>query len=331
MKLTDKLAAGVGFARARLLGHRVPVAVRINVNNRCHSRCEYCSFWHTKTNEMSAAEICQIIRDLAGLGTKRLSISGGEPMLRADLGVMIDTAIEHGISCELNSTGYLFRKRRTMIQNLELVKFSIDGSEAVHDDLRGRKGSFAELLDGIEVARELGIQFSFTFTMTKKNLGEVPFALDFAKKHGTFVAFQPVMAHEHASADANELLPDQAEYQKTIDWLIAQKLRAGPALRNSMTGLEHIRAWPNIGGLHCWAGEVFAMVEANGDVLPCDRIQYNEPIPNCRERGIEWALSRLPRVECNGCGFCGSVEINLLMAGRVDAVPGVLRVIRGGT
>ncbi len=327
MSLREDVAAGLGFGRVRFLGQRVPVAVRINVNNECHSRCRYCSFWYTETPEMSGSEIRHIVEDLAHLGTKRLSISGGEPTLREDLGLIIDAAVDLGIAAELNSTGYRFRAQRAALRNLALVKLSLDGCEQTHDRLRGRKGAFLELERGIEVLQELGVPFSFAFTMTCENLDQIPFALDFAREHHTFVAFQPVMAHEHASPKARRLYPDPEEYARAIDLLVAEKRRDGSTQRNSLEGLDHIRAWPKIHGLSCWAGDAFVMIEANGDVVPCDRILYGQPIPNCRERGIAWALERLPQRHCAGCGFCGSVEINMLMSGKVSVLPGIKRIV----
>ncbi len=330
MKLGQKARAAAGFARARLTGRPVPVAVRINLNNRCHSRCQYCAFWSTPTEEMRTDEVLTIVRDLARLGTTRISYSGGEPMLRKDLGAIIRGTVAEGIAVGLNSTGFLFDRRPDDLRGLDLVKLSIDGPPDVHDRIRGRKGSFAEVETGIEVLRQLGIPYSFAMTVTKDNLEEVPFVVDFAREHGTFAAIQPVMAMTHASEGAADLYPNLGRFRLMIDALIEVKKREPSVLRNSLGGLRHVRSWPHIRGLKCYAGEALVMIEPNGNVVPCDRIPYDEPIPNCRERGVAWALARLPAVRCEGCGFCGSVEINMLMNGRLDILPAVARVIDRG-
>lgn len=329
MDLRTKLRVGLSMARVRVLGGRVPVAVRINLNNRCHSRCEYCSFWHTPSEEMSTDELRRIIADLARLGTQRLTLSGGEPMLRKDLGAIIGAAADAGLSVDLNSTGFLFDRRRADLRRLDLVKFSIDGGPAVHDRIRGRPGSFRELEEAIAVSRELGLRFSFAFTMTRAALPEIPFVLEFARRHQTFVAFQPVMAHNHASADVRRTFPERDEYLRAVDLLIEEKRRDGDAVRNSLGALEHIKPWPHISGLKCWGGDVFLMVEPNGDVVPCDRIDYAEPVPNCRVHGIEWALARLPEKVCEGCGFCGAVEINMLMGLDPGSLSSIAKVVGG--
>lgn len=328
MKPSDKARAAIDMARVRLTGRPAFVAMRINLNNRCHSRCSYCAFWSTPTRELSTEVWCRVIRELADLGTRRLSLSGGEPTLRKDLAEIVATAADSGISSELNSSGFLFAERRDALRRLELVKLSLDGREEVHDRVRGRPGAFREMTQGIEVLRELGIKFSFAFTMTRENLDDIDFVLDFARQHGTFVAFQPVMAMQHASVDVRHLYPEPAAYERAVARLLRAKLRDPARLRNSLGGLRHIAAWPRIRGIDCWAGRVFAMIEANGDVVPCDRIHYDAPIPNIRERSVSEALCDLPPIRCEGCGFCGSVELNMLMAGRVDIIPTVLRVVR---
>jgi len=328
MKAVEKAAALLDLAKVRALGRRIPVAVRINLNNRCHSRCRYCSFWSTPTEELATPEWRRVIADLAGLGTRRLSLSGGEPTLRRDLAEIVRAAVDHGIATELNSSGFLFAERKDALRPLELVKLSLDGSQPVHDAIRGRPGAFSELASGIEILRELSVKFSFAFTMTRQNLDDIPFALDFARRHDTFVAFQPVMATEHAAEQVREdLFPEPAAYARAIQTLTRAKLRDPARLRNSLGGLRHIAGWPNISGLPCWAGEAFAMIEANGDVVPCDRIRYEDPVPNVRTHGVVRALAELPGYSCEGCGFCGSVELNMLLAGRVDILPSISRVV----
>ncbi len=331
MRPAQKIAAATGFARVRALGRRVPVAARINVNNACHSRCSYCSFWSTPTEEMDTATLCRVVAELAALGTRRLSLSGGEPMLRDDIDEVVACAAAAGISVSMNATGYRFARHPGALCRLDLVKLSLDGREEVHDRVRGRPGAFAEMLEGIEVCRQLGVRYAFAFTMTRQNLADVPYAADLARSHGTFVAFQPVMAHHHAHRDAREQYPERPQMLAAVDGLLERKRRGDPAIRNSLGGLRHMRQWPRFDGtLPCFAGRAFVMVEANGDLVPCDRIEYAAPLPSCRDQGVAAALEQLPAVRCPGCAYVGSLEINRLLDLRVDAVPAILRVVAGG-
>ena len=136
------------------------------------------------------------------------------------------------------------------------------------------------------------------------------------------------MDHGHAHRTTRSTFPDRDRFLAVVDQLERTKRSEPGLVRNSLGALESIRAWPDFGDIRCVAGKAFVMVEANGDVVPCDRIEYRGPIPSCRERGIGWALKQLPEVHCGGCGFLGSLEINRMMDWRTDAARGALRVLR---
>jgi hypothetical protein len=85
-------------------------------------------------------------------------------------------------------------------------------------------------------------------------------------------------------------------------------------LRNSASGLAHISRWPTYSDLRCWAGRIFCIVGADGTLYPCDRTRIDAPLPSCLDEGLAAALSRLPDPTCDGCGFCGALELNMAMA-----------------
>lgn len=327
MKLRSRVAAAMGLAQVRLLGQRVPVAARVNVTNRCHNRCAYCSFWQEESDELTADELAHLFGELAGLGCVRLSVSGGEPMLRADIDRVLASAVDAGLSVGLNSTGHRFHELRSVLSRVDLVKLSLDGPPERHDRLRGRPGAFDELLAAIGVLHHLRRPFTLTQTLTRQNLEDIPWVLDFARRQGGMVTFQPVTANNHSGRATAHLLPERAAWLEAVDRLVAAK-RAEPALvRNSLGALEAVRAWPDFGQIRCAAGRAFVMIEADGRVVPCDRIDYQGPIPNLREGGLARALSRLPEVHCGGCGFLGALEINRMTSWRPDALRGVWRVL----
>ncbi|MEP6857447.1 MAG: radical SAM protein, partial [Gemmatimonadales bacterium] len=68
--------------------------LRISVTDRCNFRCLYCMplaglEWLPKSGILSYEEIARVVSELAPLGLRRLRITGGEPTLRPDLGVLI--------------------------------------------------------------------------------------------------------------------------------------------------------------------------------------------------------------------------------------------------
>ena len=72
------------IVRARMSRRRTPLFVTLCVTNRCNLRCIYCyeEYYDRNHREMSTAEILSLIDQLAAMGTRYISINGGEALLR---------------------------------------------------------------------------------------------------------------------------------------------------------------------------------------------------------------------------------------------------------
>lgn len=312
MRLKDKLCIVRDLVRVRFFGARIPIAVRIQLTNRCPLQCLYCAIWKTPVREMTTEDVCHLIEELAEQGTKIISFSGGEPMIRDDFGHIIDHAIACGIRPEINSTGLLIPQKRDQIRKLRLIKFSLDGTEEVHDRVRG-KGSYAAVLRAAGIAREEAVPFTFATTLTRFNLDSIDHLLSVAQTYDTLVAFQPLKLLYRGVDDMSEIQPERKDYRNAIQQLIDAKRSGNRHIRNSMLELSHILEWPRYKKIPCWAGRIFCIIDTGGELYPCDRPHYDQHIPNCIDEGFKKAFASVPPVHCSGCGFCGTLELNLLM------------------
>jgi len=80
-------------------------------------------------------------------------ISGIEPLLRTDLADFLNyTCIKKGLRCEVNTNGYLLlEKAKDLVDSgIDKLYISLDGPEEVHDRIRGTKGCFRKVVQGIE-------------------------------------------------------------------------------------------------------------------------------------------------------------------------------------
>lgn len=68
--------------------------LRISVTDKCNLRCTYCMPveglpWIPKKEVLSYEEITEIVRQMGGLGLRRVRLTGGEPLIRQDLPVLV--------------------------------------------------------------------------------------------------------------------------------------------------------------------------------------------------------------------------------------------------
>jgi MoaA/NifB/PqqE/SkfB family radical SAM enzyme len=326
MKLRDKIQSLASILKVKFLNRRIPLAVRLQVTNRCTLQCKYCNLWSFKTGEPSTERIFGLIKQLSLLGTKRISISGGEPLLRGDIAEIINYCCKNGIYPEMNSNGKLVPGMIKEIKNLNFLKLSLDGPEEAHDLIRGR-GSYKDVIAAADAAYKNSINFGFATTLTKYNIDFLDHLLVVAKRYGTIVAFQPIKKLYRGINDIEELAPPEGKFKQAIGKLILEKKSGNIHIRNTLDNLWHIYDWPVYRKIKCWAGRIFCIIDAAGDLYPCDRINYGVLLPNCIEIGVEEAMGNLPEVNCSGCGFCGSLELNYLMSFKINILSSIKKII----
>jgi GTP 3',8-cyclase len=141
--------------------------LRISVMDRCNFRCPYCMPRETfheqyrflgSHQRLSFDEIVRLARLFVQLGVRKLRLTGGEPLLRANLPDLIGdlTALPGIEDVALTTNGMLLGRYAEELKaaGLKRVTVSLDSlDEAVFKQMSGGFGTVAEVLDGIEHAR----------------------------------------------------------------------------------------------------------------------------------------------------------------------------------
>jgi MoaA/NifB/PqqE/SkfB family radical SAM enzyme len=90
---------------------KVPLRVSYFCTFRCNLRCEYCGLWKTKRNEMTTEQAKSMIGDFASAGTMFWMFTGGEPMLRRDIGELVSEARGSGMVVGLVTNGTMLTRK----------------------------------------------------------------------------------------------------------------------------------------------------------------------------------------------------------------------------
>ena len=330
MRVLSKFDAGARFAWTRLRNARMPIVVRWQTTNRCTARCRYCSIWSSPVEELSTQEAQRMLAEFHGLGMRRLCFSGGEPLLRDDIGELVDFALGLGVSLEMNSNGALLHKHLDTLRKLELTKVSIDGPKEIHDGVR-HATLHDRIMDNLELSKAAGVRFSFATTLMRENatIDVVDHMLELAGRFDTFVAFQPVVpTTPWGTRDMDNIGPGPAQMRAVVEHLIAAKKRRGRLIRNSLAALRYIRNWPEFPPVTCTGGRIFVVVESNGDLYACERTFYppETDFPNVRS-GVSHAFESVVFPDCKGCGFCGAQELNSLWNLKLSGWREIVRIV----
>ena len=149
--------------------------LRISVTDRCNFRCSYCMPKEVFDKDypylphaelLSFEEITRVARQFVAHGVRKIRLTGGEPLLRKNLEVLIGqlaalrTADGDPLDLTLTTNGSLLRKKARLLKSagLQRVTVSLDGlDDAVFRRMNDVDFPVAEVLDGIAAARDAGL------------------------------------------------------------------------------------------------------------------------------------------------------------------------------
>lgn len=144
---------------------RLHNSLRISVTDRCNIRCFYCMpneavQFKPRDELLTFEEICRVVHVAAGLGVNRLRITGGEPLVRADLPGLISrlTRIRGIQDVALTTNGVLLEDQAEALRQagLSRLNISLDGMQEETFQRIARRSGLQRVLDGIFAARQVG-------------------------------------------------------------------------------------------------------------------------------------------------------------------------------
>ncbi|MCM2267007.1 MAG: radical SAM protein [Elusimicrobiales bacterium] len=225
--------------------------VMLELTWRCNLRCSFCyllgrGLLNKGGPELGTAGALKLI-DRFPAGT-RFYLSGGEPLLRADIFTLMARIKERGGRFGLNTNGTLLdaaRGRRLAALGPDYVIFSLHGPAKVHDKLTGSRGACRALLGNMELfsaAAGPGTEVLVNCVVNRENAGVLAEVYRLACAHGAgrvvFEHLQFLRPEEAAALPAalrrgGVITPELAGY-KADAALIARQLEeirrlGGPA------------------------------------------------------------------------------------------------------
>jgi len=222
-------------------------SLRISVTDRCNLRCRYCmpeeSYeWLPRTDLLSFEEVARLAGVFALLGVDRVRLTGGEPLLRAQLPALVellaaDTRIR---DLAITTNGVLLAEHAAALRaaGVNRVTVSLDTLRADRFEALTRRDLHARVMAGIDSLRAAG--FSGTkldsVVIRGRNDDELADLVGFARSIGAevrFIEYMDVGGATHWSLDQvvsrEEILARLSEQFGAIETLAAES--SAPAER----------------------------------------------------------------------------------------------------
>lgn len=307
-----------------------PFKINFAITSRCNSRCKTCNIWKIKkdiSKELTFSEIDIFFKKLPKT-VSWLSLTGGEPLLRKDIGEIISFSKKLGIKTTLVSNGSLVKDKIQELKDLDLLIISLEGPKEMHDAIRG-KGTFDKTIEAITIAKEHNLNVWVEIVLTQKSDKKLKFILKKSKELGFSVLFQPIFNYKLSASKENieKLSPKIEEYKNLVKKIIELKKQYN--IVGSYSYFKYIlNTWPRGIYPNCKAGKLFVSISPSGNIAPCHFLINAREWPNGIKLGFKRAFENIKDNSCDGC-FCNSyIETNLLFSKNIESKINFLKNFR---
>ncbi len=178
----------------------MPLLCNYYLTYRCNAYCDFCHFGdHAVFRDARHAATQDVLRNLAAmrsLGVRFVDLTGGEPLLHPDIADIAAETRRLGMMSSITTNALLYPKRaRELAGKIDLLHFSLDSADpAQHNAMRG-VDCFAQVMESIYVARQLGEKPDLLFTVTNANYRQMEGVYDIARANGLMLLLNPIFRY----------------------------------------------------------------------------------------------------------------------------------------
>lgn len=328
-----------------------PISLVHFVTNRCNARCSFCfiDFDNPEVfaNELSTDEIEKLTKSI-GRSLQNINITGGEPFARKDISEILrmyysNTSIR---SAFITTNGSLpdrverlcIEKSQKFPNKLLFLQISIDALPSEHNRIRKIDGLFEKAIESYDVANKFGpnVQASIALTISPENCEQVvqvyEYLIDTCKVKNIALNIVRDEGIYTVPKDKKELI--LAAYSSLSDRIVCDRSKGllkawDPSSTQGRLMNKKNEIWREILQkiylepkyiVPCMAGSIFGIIEANGNVKPCEILDAS--VGNLRDFSMDfkklWNSSRASEIKdwvrdtkCN-CHYDCAWSFNIL-------------------
>lgn len=254
-----------------------PSIIAWEITRRCELKCRHCRGAARDcdyVDELSTAECLQTVDALAAFSKPMIILTGGEPLLRADIFEVAQYATEKGCRVVLATCGHLLTEEmaaKLKNSGVMAVSVSLDAATAeAHNAFRGVEGAYEKTLAGLDRLKAAGIPFQVNTTVSKLNVDALPALLQQAIELGAATIDFFFLVPTGRGFEIADLALDPATRDRALEWIAAQA-QTSP-IRIKTTCAPQYKKFLSPAGASfkgCMGGRGFVFISHTGILQPC--------------------------------------------------------------
>ncbi|MCG6860479.1 MAG: pyrroloquinoline quinone biosynthesis protein PqqE [Chromatiaceae bacterium] len=278
-----------------------PLWLLAELTYSCPLQCPYCSnplLLGDRSRELATSDWLRVLDEARRLGAAQLGFSGGEPLLRKDLEVIVAEARRLGYYTNLLTSGVGMDEARIAAlkeAGLDHIQVSFQADRADLNDRLAGSDSFAHKTEVAHLVKAYGYPMVLNVVMHRHNLDRMREILDMALAlEADYIELANTQYYGWALVNRDYLLPTREQLARAEAVAHDYQARFGDRLKIYFVVPDYFEGRPKP-CMNGW-GRVFLSVAPDGTALPCHAAADlpGLELPNVRDHSIEWIWHQSP-------------------------------------
>lgn len=288
--------SGAGYTPNRQRsGIAPPLWLVAEITYKCPLHCVFCYNPVDYTcygSELSTEEWLRVLREARSLGAAQLGFSGGEPLMREDLEIMVAEAHGLGYYTNLITSGVGLTEVRIAAfkrAGLDHIQLSFQDSTREVNDFLSHTRTFDLKSKVAKLIKQYEYPMVLNVVLHRLNIDHIQQILEMAEAMGVeYLELANTQYYGWALLNRDQLLPNREQLRRAEDITNAFRARIGGKMKIYFVVPDYYENRPKA-CMNGW-GSVFITVTADGLVLPCHeaRMLPGLTFPSVREGSMEW-------------------------------------------
>jgi pyrroloquinoline quinone biosynthesis protein E len=271
-----------------------PLWLLAEITYRCPLHCVYCSNPVDYTRygaELSTDDWLRVLREARALGATQLGFSGGEPLMRDDLEVLVAEAHRLGYYSNLITSGIGMNEKRIAAfkqGGLDHIQLSFQDSTRELNDFLSSTRTFDLKMKVAKLIKQYDYPMVLNVVLHRHNIDHMAQILEMAEQFGVeYLELANSQYYGWALLNREHLLPSREQLERAEAITNEFRKRVGERMRIYFVVPDYYANRPKA-CMNGW-GAVFLTVTADGVALPCHEAR-NLPgltFPNVRDTSVQ--------------------------------------------
>ena len=271
----------------------IPLWLVAELTYRCPLHCPFCSNpvdFAANQSELTTAEWCRVLREARALGAVQLGLTGGEPLGRPDLEVLVAEARQLGFYSNLITSGVGLteaRIRALKTAGLDHIQLSFQDSTRELNDFLSSTRTFDLKRKTAALIKGHGFPMVMNCVIHRLNIDHVARIIDLALEIGAeYLELANTQYYGWALLNRAHLIPSREQLERAEAVVASYRENIGDRLRIVYVISDYYETRPKR-CMNGW-GTTFMVITPDGTALPCHaaKVLPGFEIPSVRNTSV---------------------------------------------